>query len=522
MANAVFVIRLPIKVGDQERRTLAKSFRFAGELRNAVTGKGWARVQAMRSSPEWIAAKAMPKGKEKTEAFNTLWKNHRLSEYDFHADIAVHRRASGKGHLLGINEAQKQASLAWKSVKHHLLHGGSPRFVSLKRSLHSIEGKTNATGIVWKSKESCVVFCKKRYRVLVDPHDEWLKRALSDPTEPSKPRKVKFCRIVRYQRSGKECFELHLIADGTPPLKHVYADKDQRMAIDPGLGELTYATQDGTIAKVKIAPNAKVNGKRIRALQRAMERSRQATNPDNYEVVEVVRNGRKRTSLKVRKGQLQWHFSKHYLQIRAEFAELQRRAAATREREHGEVCNWLLGHAGSIRVEDNTFKAFQMGRFGKAVGQSAPAALYTMLSRKAESAGLEVTYVKPQKLKPTQHNLLTGEFVKHELWERRVRLGAEMYWIDRDAASCINLLYADIEKQTYDPQRLKEAVEAGVTTWLDAGIVVEQAYEGMSEREFRRLLRQGIKPLTVQGLRQKVFRDQDDGRSAAKRSSAKF
>ena len=92
------------------------------------------------------------------------------------------------------------------------------------------------------------------------------------------------------------------------------------MAIDPGLGELTYATQDGTIAKVKIAPNAKVNGKRIRALQRAMERSRQSTNPENYEVVEVVRNGRKRTSLKVRKGQLQWHFSKHYLQIRAELA----------------------------------------------------------------------------------------------------------------------------------------------------------------------------------------------------------
>ncbi|MDY6009662.1 MAG: hypothetical protein SPJ12_00720, partial [Duodenibacillus sp.] len=62
----------------------------------------------------------------------------------------------------------------------------------------------------------------------------------------------------------------------------------------------------------------------------------------------------------------------------------------------------------------------------------------------------------------------------------------------------------------------------GVTTWLDAGIVVEQAYEGMSEREFRRFLRQGIKSQTVQGLRQKVFRGQDDGRPAAKRSSAKF
>ena len=520
MASDTFIIRLPISVGDQERRTLAKSFRFAGELRNAVTGKAWERVETMKSSPEWQAAKALPKGREKTDAFKKLWENYRLSEYDLHADIAVHRRDSGKGHLLGINEAQKQATLAWKSVKYHILHGGRPRFVSRKRTLHSIESKTNKTGIVWKPEESCVVFCKHRYRVLVNRNDEWLMRALQDPADPKKPRKVKFCRIVRYQRSGKECFELQLIAEGTTPLKHAYAGTDIRMSVDPGLGVLTYALEDGTIVKLEIAPGAKVDWKRIRVIQRAMERSRQANNPNNYEVIEVIRNGRKRKSLKVKSGKLEWHFSERYLRLRAELAEILRRAAATREREHGEVSNWLLCHAGSIRVEDNEYRAFQKGRFGKAIGQSAPAALYTMLSRKAESAGLEVTYVKPQKLKPTQHNLLTGEFVKHELWERRVNLGAGVYWIDRDAASCINLLYADIENQTYDPKRLRKAVYAGVTTWLDAGIVVEQVYEGMSEREFRRFLRHGVKPVTVQGLRQKEFRGQDDGKSAGNRRRA--
>ena len=56
MASDTFIIRLPISVGDQERRTLAKSFRFAGELRNAVTGKAWERVEKMKSSPEWQAA----------------------------------------------------------------------------------------------------------------------------------------------------------------------------------------------------------------------------------------------------------------------------------------------------------------------------------------------------------------------------------------------------------------------------------------------------------------------------------
>ena len=100
-----------------------------------------------------------------------------------------------------------------------------------------------------------------------------------------------------------------------------------------------------------------------------------------------------------------------------------RLCAATRKREHGEVCNWLLGHAGHIIVEDNSYKAFQRGRFGKIIGRHAPAALYAQLTNKAESAGLLVEVVSPKKLKPSQHNLLTDTFVKHELWERRVRLG---------------------------------------------------------------------------------------------------
>ncbi len=128
------------------------------------------------------------------------------------------------------------------------------------------------------------------------------------------------------------------------------------MAIDLGLGALTYATEDGTIAKVQIAPSADTDHRAVRKLQRAMERSRQATNPDNYETVEVVRHGKKHKSLKVKSGRLQWRFSKRYESLRAELAEIFRLSVATRKREHGEVCNWLLGHAGHIIVEDNSYK----------------------------------------------------------------------------------------------------------------------------------------------------------------------
>ena len=120
MSTKSFIISLPIITGDQDRRRLQKSFSFGCNLQNAVMGGGWDRVLQMRATPEWQATRAMPKGRERTKAFRDLRVRFRLSEYDFHADVAKHRKASGRGHLLGINECQKLASRAWISVERHL------------------------------------------------------------------------------------------------------------------------------------------------------------------------------------------------------------------------------------------------------------------------------------------------------------------------------------------------------------------------------------------------------------------
>ncbi len=209
----------------------------------------------------------MPKGRERTKAFRDLRVRFRLSEYDFHADVAKHRKASGRGHLLGINESQKLASRAWISVERHLYNGGSPRFISSRRGLHSIEGKTNRTGIIWKADQQCVTVCKHVYRVRVDKCNDWLTRALQDPTDPTKPRKVKYCRIVREMRKGK----------------------------DPGLGSLTYATEDGTIAKVQIAPSADTDHRAVRKLQRAMERSRKRRIPTTTKLLTLFVTAKRRS-----------------------------------------------------------------------------------------------------------------------------------------------------------------------------------------------------------------------------------
>ena len=110
MSTKSFIINLPIITGDQDRRRLRKSFSFGCNLQNAVMGGGWDRVLQMRATPEWQATRAMPKGRERTKAFRDLRVRFRLSEYDFHADVAKHRKASGRGHLLGINECQYMVS----------------------------------------------------------------------------------------------------------------------------------------------------------------------------------------------------------------------------------------------------------------------------------------------------------------------------------------------------------------------------------------------------------------------------
>ena len=87
--------------------------------------------------------------------------------------------------------------------------------------------------------------------------------------------------------------------------------------------------------------------------------------------------------------------------------------------------------------------------------------------------------------------------------------------IDRDAATCLNMLYADLEKETHAPERIREAVPAGATAWRDAGVVVIQAREGITEREFGRFRRRGIPSSTVQGLRQRGFRGRSNSKSGA-------
>ena len=68
-----------------------------------------------------------------------------------------------------------------------------PRFKSSKRGLHSIEGKTNKTGLKFRPEKKVLNWCGHDYRVLVDPKDDYIQRALKENERSDKYRKIKYC-----------------------------------------------------------------------------------------------------------------------------------------------------------------------------------------------------------------------------------------------------------------------------------------------------------------------------------------
>ena len=146
-----FVVTLPLRLSTADKKFLDRSFDLAVWVRNATLNTALGRVVQMKQSKEWRDTCTMPKGEERSRRFPELRGQFGFREYDLHAVAAKHWNASGRKPQLGCNEVQKLATAVFRSVDRWLLHqGGRPRFKNNRRGLHSIEGKTNKSGIIWK------------------------------------------------------------------------------------------------------------------------------------------------------------------------------------------------------------------------------------------------------------------------------------------------------------------------------------------------------------------------------------
>ena len=461
-----FIVELPLSVIRADAREMGVRLELGRQLYNACLGEGLRRLERLREGPAWAQASAMPRmkarkpNKERATAFAAA---RAAAGFTSAAISAFGTRCKNEAKWndgrartdarVGAHECQVIAQQAFSAVDLYAFgKRGRPRFKGKGRPLHSLQGKSADSGIYWNPHTGCLEWGALRLRAK-RPHlrkDPWLERALA--------RRTKFARVVWRQVKGKRRWFVQLAQEGVSPQKY-HTVKDATVGLDVGPSTLAVVS-DRAAALVPLAPEVQQPWAATRRLQRAMDRSRRATNEECYNEDGTFKSGAR---IAVR--------SRGYLKLKAQLSETERVLQKRRARSHGRLSNCILGLGNRIQTEKLNYTAFQKS-FGRSTKVKAVGSLMLKLRRKAERAGGEFRELNTQALKLSQYDHCTGTCTKKRLSERWHVLGDGSGVVQRDVYSAFLAAIAD--QNLIHPSRAAAAWPAAQSLLARAGWVREQ------------------------------------------------
>jgi hypothetical protein len=363
--TASFITEIPLRVSQKDETVLLSRFEAGRQLYNACLGEALRRLNLCRQSKLWTQAKQSKKKTERNNLFNQAKKLYQFSEYDLHRYATPIRNSWLKIHL-DAHTAQKLATRAYKAVEKILLGKAKKVRFKGKNQLSSLEGKSNQAGIRWK--DECLNWSGLKLKPLVNKYDPVIIHGLTQP--------VKYCRLVRRVINGQNRFYVQLINEGLPFPKPQNTIGHETVGID--VGTSTVAIVGETQAKLcQFCDELNTPQKKIRKLQRKLDRQRRANHKNNYDekgrVKKGAKNGNKSNRQKTTEYQL---------------ANLHRKSAAHRKSLQGKLVNEVFKIGNNIKLEKVSYKGWQR-RYGKSIGLRAPSMFVSCLLRKAGSAAVE-------------------------------------------------------------------------------------------------------------------------------------
>ena len=458
--SETIVLELPLATTPAQEHALDVRFMAGKFLYNACLGESLNRLKRLRHSVEWKQARALPKSSEKAKAFRTCVQKYGFSNYDLQAFSTKTKNACWIGQHLDAHTTQKIASRAFAAAERYLYRkGGTPRFKRRFDTLGSLEGKSNASGIRWRTDH--VEWGGLTLRGRFDPKDK------HGVQTSALQQVVKYCRIVKRTIKGRARYFVQLVLSGLPKQKK----KPGPGVVGLDLGPSSVALVSSTTASLEVfCPGVAFPAERLRRLQRALDRSRRANNPDNY-----------RSDGTIKPGPKTWVVSAGYLRLRQAIAECQRVLAARRITEQGTLVNQVLSEGATIKTEKLTYTAFQKS-FGRSVRDRAPGTFMTRLRHKAESAGGKVVEfsTRTTKLSQTCH---CGNLAKKPLsqrWHQCAVCGAGP--VQRDLYSAFLSLWVDPETETLDIRQAQHAWPGAESLLL--GTISRLEHESANGRVF--------------------------------------
>lgn len=326
--------------------------------------------------------------------------------------------------------AQCIADDIWSAVDKYMFGIGKKLHIPKYDDILSVRSNDNKTGIMYR--DGRILWRGMEIQVSRDKKNAYEEEALKC--------RVKLCKIVRKQFSKRWHYYVQLVLEGIPPVKHKQGTG--KVGIDPGTGSMAVVSEERCLLE-SLSGGAKDIDAEVRRINRAMDRSRRAMNPDNYNEDGTIKKGRKR-----------WKNSRHYRSLKRKRSNLYRRRAASLRCHHEAMANRVLELGNTIYTEDMSYRSLQKRskkttknkkgrynskkRFGKSLAGNAPATFLRILDRKLSYSGRQLKKVNTRLFKASQYNHVTGEYIKKPLSRRYNTINGR--WVQRDLYSAFLIM----------------------------------------------------------------------------------
>ena len=446
-----FILTLKLNTSKQDGDILEHRFACANRIYNVLVRHARKQVQKLRQDKNYWELMGLvgevgesAYKREISKQLSEIRLSYGLSEYKFHSFVAEQQHKYKKD--IDANTAQKIATTAWQACEKALFGGGKEIHFRRLDDLRSMEGKSNASGIRFKGGR---LFWNG---LVIQPQirkgDSYAREALKN--------RVKYCRIQRKPVGSGWHYYLQLILEGTPPQKHIFPDG--RVGIDIGTSTVAAASEGDCILE-ELGADVEQHTREIDRIQRAMDRSRRATNPANFN-----KDGT------AKKGHRKWVRSKGYQKLRQRKRVLERKISDTLKQSHEAQADHILSMGTEIYVEDMNFSALakkaketqkngkgrfkRRGRFGKTIRRHAPAKLIGVIERKLSYRDGCLHRVDTWSFKASQYNHEDDLYEKKPLEKRTTCIGDRV--IQRDLYSAFLLMNSRNDLKSTDRARCIE------------------------------------------------------------------
>ena len=424
---ASFTMEFELIAGNQETNFLEKRFNVGSNIYNLCLehcikqlnklkrNKEYRKsVKALKTVSRKLEKKNLPQDEIKrlkeikiscTNKIKELEKEYQFTENDIQKYAKVPREFIGK--ILNSNIAQKIASAAFDAVK-KIQYKKAKKVKFKKKGEISLEGKNNKTGFIFDTRTMKLKLGQKLFCNL---------KTIDERQRNCFKNRIKFCRVFKRYIRGKKRYFLQIVFEGTPETDFQLGEGE--VGLDIGTSTVAISSEDGV--KLLKLSKTEQETRKIRILQRSLERKRRMANPDNYD-----ENGR------IKKKRKEWKLSKNYFRELKRLKEIYRKKRVKDNQHKNILVKFILSQGDTVKAEKtsvnswknkskktainkNNGKTMSKKRFGKSVNSNAPGTLKRKLSEKLSYFGKELIEINPFKTKASQFNHIKQEFKKCSL-----------------------------------------------------------------------------------------------------------